>query len=189
MNSNDNLHTSTMESLQSMLLENHRYSREFKHAYEVLKDYPDTLDAEIKLRVMPGHDQRRYNLPTSDEVAVILPGDGTAPERRDIILRPRFDWYSLSRIHDGHPAYSPLHYVLLFPHGEHGWHCDLYHRPVPGSIPSPNWNGGTPPALAKHSTLPFAYIHAIQNILLFFGGVAYFNNISWICGHPLIRHA
>jgi hypothetical protein len=29
---------------------------------------------------MPGQDQRRYNLPISDEVAVILPGDGTAPE-------------------------------------------------------------------------------------------------------------
>lgn len=28
-------------------------------------------------------------------------------------------------MHDGHPAYAPLHYVLLFPYGDHGWHKDI----------------------------------------------------------------
>ena len=64
-----------------------------------------------------------YAAPTSDEIAVILPGDGTAPDRRDIILRSRSSHPgSLTRIDDGHPAYAPLHYVLLFPHGTDGWH-------------------------------------------------------------------
>jgi hypothetical protein len=78
MNRNDNLRSTTMHSLQIMLLEHHQYSRQFKHAYEILQHYPDASDANIRLRVMPGQDQRRYNLPSSDEVAVILPGDGTA---------------------------------------------------------------------------------------------------------------
>jgi hypothetical protein len=89
---------------------------------------------------MPGQDQRRYNLPSSDDVAVILLGDGTAPERRNIVLHPHHNGYSLAQIDDGHPAYSPLHYILLFPHGDHGWHCELYHRPTPGLNPPSHWN-------------------------------------------------
>ena len=75
-----------------------------------------------------------------------MPGDGTAPDRRDITLRPRTDDRSLAWINDGHPAYSPLHYVLIFPYGDHGWHYDIYHRPTPGSDPSPNW---TPPRISQ----------------------------------------
>ena len=130
VNRNDKLPVSTMKSLQTMLLESHRYSREFKHAYEILNNHRGgTSDAQIRLRVMPGQDTRRYNLPTSDEMAVILPGDGSAQERRDIILRLRADEHLYARIDDGHPAYSPLHYVLLFPNGDHGWHRDIYHSP------------------------------------------------------------
>ena len=146
MNRNDNLSPNTMGFLQTMLLQYHRYSNEFKHANEILLDYRDVPDASVSLRVMPGHDSRQYNLPISDEVAVILPGDGTAPERRDIVLRPCHEGYSLARINDGHPAYSPLHYVLLFPHGSHGWHRDLYHRPAPGFNPPPHWN---PPRITQ----------------------------------------
>jgi hypothetical protein len=94
---NDNLSSNMMNCLQTMLLQHHHYSSEFKHTYEILSDYHNVPNASIRLRVMPGHDQRRYNLPTSDEVAVILPGDGTAPERRDIILRSHHaNGYSLS---------------------------------------------------------------------------------------------
>jgi len=79
-----------------MLLQSHWYSKEFKHVYEVLKDYLNTLDAQIRLRIMPGYDQRRHNMLTSDEVAVILPGDCTAPERRDIVLCPCVDTHCLA---------------------------------------------------------------------------------------------
>ena len=146
LNRNDNLVPHTMHSLQSMLLQSHRYANEFRHAHEILQQYPDSSDADIRIRVMPGHDQRRYNLPTCDEVAVILPGDGTAPERRDIVLHHRTGDHLLTRIDDGHPAYTPLHYVLLFPNGDHGWHRDLYHRPVPGSVPSQGW---VPPRVSQ----------------------------------------
>ena len=140
MNRNDNLSPKTMASLQTMLLQHHCYSNKFKHAYEILHNYRGVPDACIRLCVMPGQDNRRYNLPSSDEVAVILPGDGTASERRDIVLRPRQEGQSFARIDDGHPAYSPLHYVLLFPHSTHGWHRALYQRPPPGSNAPPHWN-------------------------------------------------
>ncbi|GFS32967.1 hypothetical protein Acr_00g0025630 [Actinidia rufa] len=70
-------------------------------------------------------DRRRYNLPTSDEIAVILPGDGTEVNgMRDIVLHLRGN-NDLMRISECHPAYLPLHYVLLFPRGELGWEPQL----------------------------------------------------------------
>ncbi|ESK82929.1 transcriptional factor b3 [Moniliophthora roreri MCA 2997] len=35
-------------------------------------------------------------------------------------------------ISDSHPAYAPLQYVLLFPHGEAGWHYGLLQRATEG---------------------------------------------------------
>ena len=140
MTCNDNLRTGTMETLQSMMVQFHPYTNHFLQARDVLDRYPNDSDANIRLRVMPSQDRRRYNLPSSDEVAVILPGDGTATERHNIILCPRTDRHTLTRIDDGHPAYAPLHYVLLFPNGDHGWHRDLFHQPIPGSNPRQGWN-------------------------------------------------
>ncbi|KAF8056978.1 hypothetical protein FPV67DRAFT_1397701, partial [Lyophyllum atratum] len=126
MHRNGNLRHDTMQALQTMLLANHRYAPIYKHAHEVLSEYGDAEDVEIRLRLVEGRDRRRYNLPTAEEVAVILPGDGSEGQNRDIILRRRMlEDASLHRIWDSHPAYAPLHYVLLFPRGEHGWHKNL----------------------------------------------------------------
>lgn len=78
MNRNDQLREDTLAALQNMLMESHWYAAVYKHAFEVLSEHGPVQDAEIRLRVMPGQDQRRYNLPTTDEVAMILPGDGLA---------------------------------------------------------------------------------------------------------------
>lgn len=128
MQRNSHLRPDTMASLQNMLSITHRYAAVFKHAFQVIREQGDVPDVEVRLRVQkPVHEHpRRHNLPTADEVAMILPGDGSSPDYRDIILRRRMpSGTSLYRIHEGHPAYSPLHYVLLFPYGEHGWHDEL----------------------------------------------------------------
>ncbi|KAF7336005.1 ATP-dependent DNA helicase [Mycena sanguinolenta] len=126
MNRNSNLRADTMQSLQLMLARSHPYVAMYKQAFEVLEELGDVEDAEVRLRALPGTDHRRYNLPTAEEVAVILPGDGSAGDGRDIILHNRMpDNAPMLRISDVHPAYSPLYYVLLFPRGEHGWHAHL----------------------------------------------------------------
>ena len=115
-----------MRILQEILLSHHQYAHIYRHAYNILQHYDSNNDAFIRLRVAPGHDRRRYNLPTADEVAVILPGvDGgdTNLSQRDIILHTRMG--GLQIINDLHPAYVPLYYVLLFPYGENGWHSAL----------------------------------------------------------------
>jgi len=123
---NSGLDANTLQNLQDMLLEHHPYASIYHHAYEILKDYDVGDDVSIRLRVAPGRDRRRYNLPTADEVAVILPGDSgekTQISRRDIVLQLRAG--GLQTISDLHPAYVPLYYVLLFPYGENGWHPEL----------------------------------------------------------------
>ena len=115
-----------MRTLQDMLLEHHQYASIYRHAYEILEWYDVNDDVAIRLRVAPCHDRHRFNLPTADEVAVILPGvDGDNPQlsERDIVLQNRAG--ALQIISDLHPAYVPLYYVLLFPYGENGWHPAL----------------------------------------------------------------
>ncbi|KAJ7198412.1 hypothetical protein B0H12DRAFT_1037513, partial [Mycena haematopus] len=128
MNRNSNLRQDTMQSLQTLLTASHAYAAVYKQAYEILDDLNDEVeDAEVRLRVIPGNNRRRYNLPSTEEVAVVLPGDGSSGDGRDIILRNRAPADSpMLRISDIHPAYTPLYYVLLFPRGENGWHPDLY---------------------------------------------------------------
>lgn len=129
MNRNSTLSQDTMSALQTMLIQHHQYATVFKQAFEILKDFDNTPDAEVKLRVQPsaGEHRGRHNLPTVNEVAMIMPGDTSSSDYRDIILRRRMapGQTRLYRIHEGHPAYTPLHYVLLFPFGEHGWHQGL----------------------------------------------------------------
>ncbi|KAJ4481103.1 hypothetical protein J3R30DRAFT_3464391, partial [Lentinula aciculospora] len=68
-------------------------------------------------------------MPSADEVAVVLPGPGTATDHRDIILQCKEG--PLKRIYETNPAYAPLHYVLLFPRGELGWHLNIKYADRP----------------------------------------------------------
>jgi hypothetical protein len=73
-----------------MLLNHHQYVPIYCHAYEILKCYDPDDDVSIHLQVAPGHDHCQYNLPTADEVAVILPGveeDNMQLSQCDIILQ------------------------------------------------------------------------------------------------------
>ncbi|GJE95688.1 ATP-dependent DNA helicase [Phanerochaete sordida] len=126
---NSDLSNDTMAALQQMLLEHHRYAPIFRHAHEILQEHDGGVDVSLSLHCLSSNDRRRYNLPTADEVAVIIPDAASwDADHRDIVLRDRAD--GLMHISEAHPAYAPLHYVLLFPYGEHGWHWQLrLHEP------------------------------------------------------------
>lgn len=125
---NSSLNSDTLRSLQEMVQTYNPYVLIYRHAFEILERYDPNEDVSIRLRVAPSyrHHRAQYNLPTADEVAVILPGvdgDDTRYTQRDIILQRHKG--ELQIISDLHPAYVPLYYVLLFPNGESGWHPDL----------------------------------------------------------------
>lgn len=79
-------------------------------------------------------DGRRYNLPTTSEVAALIVGDFDATEhKRDIILERQCG--EKKRISELHPSYLALQYPLLFPYAEDGYRTDIYHRGVTDLTP------------------------------------------------------
>lgn len=74
---NGRVREDTMQILQNVISASHYYAHLYKHAYEVLQEHEDAPDVSIHLRCAPNQDRRRYNLPTANKVAVIIPGDGS----------------------------------------------------------------------------------------------------------------
>ncbi len=124
---NPNLNPEIMSHLQDLMQDVNPYVALYRHAYLIMKDKPreEYPNIEVRLHVGDGTDGRRYNLPTVDELAAIIPGDGSEPVQndRDIVLRMHD--HSLKCISQLHPSYQSLHYVLLSPHGELGWNIHM----------------------------------------------------------------
>src|ERR1700723_1635085 len=127
MGNNQNLDPSIMLDLQTMLGVHNPYVPLYKQAYQIMADKPANERANVQARITlrEGTDHRRYNLPTVQEVAAIIPGSGEedVQKHREIILR--LQGGALHRISHLNPLYSPLHYALLFPKGDQGWHTNI----------------------------------------------------------------
>ena len=87
------------------------------------------LNSQLRLVVERGADMCRENLPTADEVSMILPEEYGSKGFRDIVLARRSngadDSNLFTLINPSHAAYLPLQYVLLFPFGEKGCHWGM----------------------------------------------------------------
>ena len=111
-------------ALQRMLHEVNPYVKYFKHAMNLMRT-SGGLDVRMRIRADGCPDPRRYAAPTAPEIAVLLLGDGQSEGvvNRDIVLYAHTG--GLKRITEAHCAYDPLHYVLLFPLGDDGWHIRI----------------------------------------------------------------
>jgi len=95
-------------------------------------EYSIVLNPQLQLIVNSGADSRRANLSTATEVAMIVPEEYGEKGFWDIVLAQRtvnedgnlID-HRYHRINQNHAAYFPLHYVMMFPRGESGWHWAL----------------------------------------------------------------
>ncbi|TFK31695.1 hypothetical protein BDQ12DRAFT_729341 [Crucibulum laeve] len=117
-----------MTSLQAMLHNTHPYVPLYKHAFMIMEQAPDQYPTvQVRLHVNQAEDQQRYNLPTANEIAVMVPGDGSEElsNDRDIVLQKTGGGFR--KISHLHPSYSALQYPLLFPHGEDGIVLDCLH--------------------------------------------------------------
>ena len=132
---NPELSDQLIRQLTDMLQEINPYISLYKTAAESLRiaaaaDQPAqvVMTPQMQLVMQIGADRRRENLPTSEEVAVIIPDEYTQAGFRDIVLNlrdPPQGGSAFSSITSNHAAYMPLHYVLLFPAGDLGWHWAL----------------------------------------------------------------
>ncbi|KAK5797129.1 hypothetical protein F5H01DRAFT_400941 [Linnemannia elongata] len=112
-----------IDTLQRLMYAYNPYAQILKTVGERVRDDNSSI-LGLKLICRRGADARRYNRPTVDEVAAILPsGSMDAPEDRDIVVQLRND--KLRRVSALHPAYFPLSYPLLFIRGEDGFSTDL----------------------------------------------------------------
>ena len=67
-----------MDNLQTMLLDSYSYIGRYHYAYKLIKEKPANKQQKIKIRLYVNlqQDQRTHNLPTAEEIAVIIPEDG-----------------------------------------------------------------------------------------------------------------
>jgi hypothetical protein len=126
MNQRGYLNQELLRQLQNYLLEHNPYASEFQHMHEVLQQNPDHQDLLLYFRAeTETPDRRRYNAPRVDEVAVLLLESPPNASSRDIIVRPRNQNRTIDRISEMNRHYDPMHYVLIFPEGDNGWHINI----------------------------------------------------------------
>ena len=113
-----------LAELQQMLHDINPYVNIFRQAGNLLKNNP-SLDLKLVITNNRTKDSRHYNIPNASEVAAIMIGDGQEIEHqnRDIVLQSHEG--NIQRISEIHCTYTPLHYVLMFPRGEDGWHPNI----------------------------------------------------------------
>jgi hypothetical protein len=134
MTRNNTLSPTIMSDLQEILLEHSPFVRIYQQAAERLRAHgasSQTTDIQAQLAYLPHSDPRWYNIPTTNEIAVILPGDGITTDPCDVIVQLKGGGFR--RVLDTQPAYVPLHYILLFPKGELGWHPEIPQRNQEGA--------------------------------------------------------
>ena len=123
---NNNPQTSpvTMDFLQRLLLDCNPFVTVYEQAAS-LSSSRSLCNYRLRLDFLKATDQRRYNLPINQyELAAIIPGDvDTCVDCRNVILREKGG--PLMRITEVHPSYVALHFPLLAPTGQSGWHEDL----------------------------------------------------------------
>ena len=128
------IHRTLLLRLRQMLEEcRNPFIDVYKTAKECIDSAPDDtrdiiLNPQLKLFLQDGFNKSRTNVPTSNEVAMIIPDEIDRPCCRDIVLAKRSPGYNgnpFFRIDKTHPAYMPLHYVLFFPTGKPGWSFSL----------------------------------------------------------------
>ncbi|CAG8493504.1 1602_t:CDS:2 [Acaulospora morrowiae] len=117
-----NLDNFMLFELQEILHKVNPYVHTFRQAAQLLRENPTQ---DLKMMIVKSRNKHQYTTPTASEVAVLIVGNNQESEclNCDIILHKRKG--GLQRISQIHPSYIPLHYVLLFPHGEPGWHPNI----------------------------------------------------------------
>jgi hypothetical protein len=109
----------TLDQLLTMMYNINPYVKMFKMARDMMAIEGVPMDLKLRLIAFRTKDARRYNVPTVDEVAALMVGDGSkVVDRCDVVIAQQADPFQ--HIFELHVGYMVLHYPLLFPYGEDG---------------------------------------------------------------------
>ncbi|KAL8587420.1 hypothetical protein ACOMHN_062153 [Nucella lapillus] len=107
-------------NLQEMLHTSNNYVKAFKTALDRMPT--DEMRVQIHANRAPQSEhERRYNEPTTDEVAILIVGQQF--EKRDIVIQKRDS--SLQRVSETHRSYDALQYPLMFWAGQDGYNMQV----------------------------------------------------------------
>lgn len=112
-----------IEELIKMLDIHNPFVKKFRLARDRLAHHDDE---EFIIRIIGAKegDPVQYNLPTTDELAMLVVGDFTLDTfKRDIVIQTHDG--QLHQISALHPAFMSLQYPLLFPYGERGYQIGI----------------------------------------------------------------
>ena len=131
----DGLDPAILGDVQDMLEQCNPYMQFYINNSQRLRDDSNlTISLRIVDPAEQGKDPRRYNRPTTDEIAAIIPMGGASTYIRQITLKRRSDG-GFQTIPHTSPMYIPLMYPLLFVHGEDGWFPNI---PMADNVARPN---------------------------------------------------
>ncbi|KAH1099393.1 hypothetical protein GYH30_034850 [Glycine max] len=116
--------------IKNMLDTHNPYAQKFRMARDKL-DSSAVCDLKLKLISDKQTNGKLYNFPNASEVAALIVGDEHTTNNIDIIIEKQTSM--LQRINELHPAYLPLQYPLLYPHGEDGYRPNILHKHHPHS--------------------------------------------------------
>ncbi|XP_021721983.1 uncharacterized protein LOC110689507 [Chenopodium quinoa] len=109
--------------------------------FRSLRERHITVDTKIVLNQSTVLDQRVYNAPAVDDVAVIWPDNASSSQSLSPHILVAGRSATSHRIYHNYGCYDPLQYPLLFPRGECGWTQGLQkqsHGGVRNTTPLPD---------------------------------------------------
>ena len=114
-----NLDKTLVMELQDMIKEVNPYEKNYKHVGDMIWENP-VQDIHLVLQATGKTiDPWCYNVPTGNDIAVIIPMDSDIPSTKDVVVYRYASQHpngkALMKIDGKHPMYYPNMYVLMFP--------------------------------------------------------------------------
>lgn len=131
--SNSNMNPDLTDEILTWLQNNNTFVRSFTTMYEKFKSLQEQGRVQegmpaVTMHFVKTNDNRTYNVPSSDEIAVISTSSDTDREIFFSISAPRITPVGsseLRNLHHSHPHVDPMTYPLLFPRGTFGWKPEM----------------------------------------------------------------
>jgi RNase P subunit RPR2 len=123
----DHIDPTIAKDLMEMLDVHNPLVKKFCFARDLIKEN-NSIDISIRMIGADKGDPIQYEMPTADDLALLVVGDLTLDNyKRDIIVYKKD--HGLQEISILHPALLALQYPLLFPYGERGYQLGInYHN-------------------------------------------------------------
>ncbi|KAJ1266692.1 hypothetical protein BS78_08G171500 [Paspalum vaginatum] len=122
----DALAPKNVEALAQMLDLHNPFAKKFRLARDRLANHSDDSFVVRIVGAREG-DLVQYNMPTTDQLAMLVVGDFTLDTfKRDIVIEARSG--QLQQISSLHPAYMALQYPFLFPYGKRGFQVGVLYE-------------------------------------------------------------